>query len=186
MPFSLGFWAAAGAGGGGAAAYELISTTVATGSSSEITFSSIPATYKHLQVRFTAKNNSDSNNYSLYFRMNGDTSSNYTRHELIGTGSSVVSEGSGNQSSIAIGLLATNSTANSFTAGVLDLLDYTSATNYKTVRLLTGGSWSISRVLLSSGLWRSTSAVTSFTIGNGGLVNFANGSRFSLYGIKGA
>lgn len=127
--------------------------------------------------------NTDSNNYAFAITYNGDTSSNYTRHELIGTGSSAVSEGSGNQSSSSIGLIATNTTANAFSAAILDIANYTNTNTFKTAQLFWGGIWGLNRVGLSSGLWRSTSAITSVTITNGN--NFANGSRISIYGIRG-
>jgi hypothetical protein len=68
---------------------------------------------------------------------------------------------------------------------ICDVLDYANTNKFKTLRSLTGndrnGSGSI---WLDSGLWRSTSAITSikFTTGTA----FAQYSQFALYGIKGA
>jgi hypothetical protein len=69
----------------------------------------------------------------------------------------------------------------------VDLLDAYSTTKNKTTRSLSGGivQSSESGVALSSGLWRSTSAITSATLLSGTGSNLSIGSRFSIYGIKG-
>jgi predicted patatin/cPLA2 family phospholipase len=77
-------------------------------------------------------------------------------------------------------------TASTFGAGVIDILDYADTNKFKTTRTLNGvssnASSAIDYIFLVSGLWRSTSAITSITLtGN----NFAQYSHFALYGIKG-
>jgi hypothetical protein len=75
-------------------------------------------------------------------------------------------------------------TSNQFTAVVIDLLDVYSTTKNKTIRALYGSSGTPNVVQLLSGAWFSTSSTTSLTVGRLSN-NFTNGSRFSLYGIKG-
>jgi len=69
-------------------AYESIeSFTVGSGGQSTITFSVIPSTYKHLQIRGIANSQFDGN---LLVRLgNGsvDTGSNYSWHQVYGIGS---------------------------------------------------------------------------------------------------
>jgi hypothetical protein len=174
-------------GGGAPSTFELISTTVASGSSTSVTFSSIPATYKHLQVRMTmrgvAATTADIINL---LQFNGDTASNYAWHFLEGNGSALSSIAGSDVTSIrAAGFPGGSSTASSFSGAILDILDYADSNKFKTARLLSGSNTSTARnIRLSSGLWRSTSAISSltFTSNNG---NYASGSRFSLYGIRG-
>jgi hypothetical protein len=117
--------------------YESIATTtVGAGGTSTITFSSIPSTYTHLQIRMFARSNRAGNNEStVNLRINGQTSS-YSYHRLIGDGSSASSSGGG--STYAMFFYGISSTANIFGAGIFDILDYTNTNKYKTVRTLIG------------------------------------------------
>ena len=162
--------------------YESIATASGTGSSGTITFSSIPGTYASLQIRSNAIESPAGDTQIM--RFNGDSGSNYARHNLYGQGTSAVALGSASTTSIPVGPMATGLDATYPSPCIIDIHDYASTTKYKTVRVITGidlnGSGDIS---LSSGLWMSASAITSFTISLPG--NFTTGSTFSLYGIKG-
>jgi len=181
----LGFWAASGAGGGAAADYELISTTVLGSTTATVTFSGLgtsAAAYKHLQLRVAVRSNrAGQNNDGLMMRFNGDTGSNYRWHALEGNGSTVTSYESGSSTSIG-GYYATGatSTTNQFGVMVADLLDFSSASKNKTMRML-GGQNGLS---LNSGAWFSTAAVTSIDIFSLTGNSWVTGSRFSLYGLK--
>lgn len=171
-------------GGGAAGSFELIETQVLGSNVASVTFSSIPATYKHLQLRYTAQTNT--NHSILRGRFNGDsTSSNYSRHYLYGDGSTVGASWSTNNGWLDFGPLEIGT--NFFTAGVVDVLDYANTNKNKTTRALAGRVGSANRnIALSSGGWFSTSAVTSLTLSEAFFgQNLLTGSRFSLYGIKG-
>ena len=186
MSFGLGFWAAAGAGGGGGSAtYELIQTVNASGSVSTITFSSIPSTYKHLQLRISARSTQASYGVDMPIRFNGDSGNNYAGHTLYATGNQVNAENSTSRNSLWIqNLVANANDANITTAFVIDILDYGSASKNKTARIFQGSSDSnLQRVNLSSSFWNSTAAITSIDVSTA--ANFNSISRFSLYGIKG-
>ena len=89
--------------------YESIATvTVGAGGSSSVTFSSIPSTFKHLQVRGLVQLANGSG--ELDFRFNGDTGSNYSYHRIYGNGASVVAEAGVSTSQATVGyyLSATN------------------------------------------------------------------------------
>lgn len=166
--------------------YDLISTAYGTGSSSSITFSSLPTGYKHLQLRVTARTSSGTTSGTdfMYFIFNGDTSSSYAYHYLHGNGGSMFSANgtslSAGYSTIAAG---NSSTTNSYAGSIIDILDYQGSKN-KTVRALTGAHMSsATQVYLWSTLWANTSAITSFSIN--AFNNFSSASRFSLYGLKG-
>jgi hypothetical protein len=186
MLIPLGFWAASGAGNPGA--YELIATGFGSGSASFVNFASIPQTYKHLEIRMTMRNTGSSPTQSgTFIQFNGDGASNYATHLLSGNGSSVSS--SAQTSSVFIGGVGLDTptngdTTNAFGAAVISILDYTSTSKYKTVRKIAGvtvSSWS--QIHLQSGLWQSTSAITSLMISTN--QPYPTAARFSLYGVKG-
>jgi hypothetical protein len=183
------------AGSGGVEGdYELIATEILTSSQSSVTFSDLgdySSTYKHLQVRFSARTTETSFNRSdLIVRINGDSSTNYDSHYLFATGSTGnVSSGSDVSSSwIYAGSITSNfDTSGSFGVGIFDLLDAYSTTKNKTGRSLAGrmgGSFPYI-IALNSGHWRSTSSVTSLTFSILDAENLVAGSRFSIYGLKG-
>lgn len=172
-----------GVGGGGAAnSYESIATvTVGAGGSSSVTFSSIPSTYKHLQVRYTVQSVSTGPLY-MGMRFNNDSASNYAYHELYGDGGSVVA-GAGANTSFAVGGDGFYSTP-SFGAGIVDLLEYSNTNIYKTSRILSGQDTNGSGyIYFISNLWRSTSAINQIDLfmSSG---NIAQYSSFALYGVK--
>jgi hypothetical protein len=182
---ALGIFSAAGAGGVAFSSdYELISTTTLGTATNSVTFSSLgtySSTYKHLQIRYAAKQ-SNSTSVGVYGRFNGDTAGNYSWHYLAGNGSSVSSSALTSTTSMLVGSAFGTGTANAFGGGVIDILDTYSTTKNKTVRSLEGraSEW----VALESGSWRNTASITSITLFPD-VYNFSTGSRFSLYGIKG-
>lgn len=167
--------------------YESIATvTVGSGGSSSITFSSIPSTYQHLQVRFMARSTSATASDIVVFRFNG-TGSTTSIHTLTGDGSSAYATATTSYSYGGAGSIAANSsTASAFGAGVFDLLDYADVNKYKTTRTLTGYDANGSGLIrLSSSLIQTTSAISSITFTTDNAANFAEYSSFALYGIKG-
>lgn len=168
---------------GGAAAsttsYESIATvTVGAGGSSSISFSSIPSTYKHLQIRAMIINTASSGN--VYMRLNSDAGSNYNAHYLSGNGGTV---SSGVFTSTYF-YAAYNSTTNPG-IGITDILDYTNTNKYKVTRTLMGNDRNGSGdIALTSGLWLNKNAITQITILPAANL-FDQHSSFALYGVKG-
>ena len=182
-----------GAGGGGAA-YESIATVTAAGGESSISFTSIPSTYKHLQIRYIARNSSALSAFSTspLITFNSDTASNYAEHYLQGNGSaaSAVGSGTGNPGiQLAATSLRNTSSSGIFGACIVDVIDYASTTKNTTVRYFGGVDTNTAdtawRVTLGSGVWLSTAAVTSLQL-YPGTSTWLAGATFSLYGIKGA
>lgn len=169
--------------------YESIATINGDGSSSSITFSSIPSTYQHLQIRVTAREASGTNVFgNTTVQANGDTGSNYTMHQLYGDGTAYSNGSSGYGSATAMVNIAGNSAAAStMGVGIVDILDYTNTNKLKTFRCLTGtdNNTGSGYILLRSQLWNSTSAITSLTLTDTSGVAFTSTSSFALYGIKG-
>lgn len=164
--------------------FESISSTAGAGSNT-VTFSGIPSTYKHLQLRvFT--NNTDAN--SLNLRMNSDTGTNYIQGQVEATGNTRTSGHSQSGTITGIFLASLLNATNFFCPIIVDIHDYTSTSKMKTVRINAGrvtSSAGTNRVYSSSGAWLNTNAVTSLTVFVPGTNFFAN-SVFALYGIKGA
>ena len=169
--------------------YESISTTtVGSGGTATITFSSIPGTYTHLQVRGIAKSNSAGTLY-LNYGFNGVTGTSYSSHYLFGNGSTAgANAGNGaSASSMYFNEFPPSTVANTFGVFVLDILDYTNTNKYKTTRILSGNDQNGSGVVsLSSGLFMSTNAITQIDLNPQSAAGFAQYSQFALYGIKGA
>jgi hypothetical protein len=90
------------------------------------------------------------------------------------------------QTSGSLGYIPVTADTNIFGTAVFDLLDYTNTSKYKTTRSLTGHDKNGSGlIVLYSGLWLNTAAVTSITV----LPNTGNFNQYTsaaLYGIKGA
>jgi len=167
--------------------YESISTvTVGVGGSSSITFSSIPSTYKHLQIRGIARTTEAVAANILNYRLNGDTGTNYAAHLLYGDGSAAGAFANTSLSYIyGAGIPGSSANASIFDAVVIDILDYTNTNKNKVVRSLGGydanGSGDIR---MNSGVWLNTAAVNQITLTTGGANNFPQYSSFALYGIK--
>lgn len=171
-----------GNGGGAANSYESIQTIPVTSTTSSITFSSIPSTYKHLQLRGIVQL-SQSGEMDLQF--NSDTAANYSYHRIYGSGSSVVAEAGVSTSQATVGYYVSGTSI--FNAFVIDILDYANTNKYKTVRSLNGNDTNGGGLILfDSSSWRSTSAINSITFFSKDVSrNLNQYSSFALYGIKG-
>ena len=160
--------------------FDSIATATGTGSSGVLTFSSIPSTYRHLQLRVFMKAASGSSQCNI--RYNGDTATNYTLHTLYGSGTAASAAGAANQTQFSVG--AVESSTNPWTASIIDILDYKDTNKYKTTKLLFGyDSNGGGELGLYSGAWMSTTAISSLTLTMG--VNFTTTTVAALYGIKG-
>jgi hypothetical protein len=176
------------------AGFDSIATvTVNSGGASTVTFSSIPSTYTHLQIRASVQTNRGTYaTDSYYLQFNNDTGSNYNYGWVRGNGSSAAAYHYPSAQTMAYIESASGSTVSptAFGAAVIDILDYKDTNKYKTIRTLSGtdingtvagyGGF----VYLSGGLWMSTSAITSIKIT--GDNTFQNYTTFALYGIKSA
>ena len=177
------------------ASFDSIATqTVGAGGASSVTFSSIPSTYTHLQVRCYAQTNRGTYGIDeVRIRFNSDTGTNYADHSLYGNGSAVFSGASTSTTGmLTSGTIGTSTGNSSLVWGIdiIDILDYVNTNKYKTIRRLTGVDINGTvgglggRVGISSGFWQNTNAVTNINITpvNGTLLN--QYSSFALYGIK--
>jgi hypothetical protein len=167
--------------------FESIQTvTVGSGGQATVEFTSIPATYAHLQVRaiFKETYNTGTDVDNLNVRFNSDSTTSYIRHALVGDGASLYHEGYTGQTLGAIAITPRNTSASHYGTMVLDILDYANTNKRKTIRSHNGVDKNGSgQVRLSSVLWNKTDAITSITF-TGDSSGFQQYSRFALYGIK--
>ena len=184
-----------GNGGGAANSYESISTvSVGAGGQATISFTSIPSTYKHLQIRYTARAAGSVAYDFPRIRFNSDTASNYSWHVLRGDGNSATAAAGATQTTGYLpAITGATAASNIFGVGVTDVFDYTATNKAKTVRVLGGydanGVAAFNISLSSSAWYKNTSSVyeainrIDLTVDGGS--NFAEYSSFALYGIKG-
>jgi hypothetical protein len=178
-----------GGGAAAAGAFELISTQVLGSNTSSVTFSSIPSTYKHLQLRVVGRATSTGNATALFVRCNGVSGTSYSTHNLYAAGGgsgAVYAEGyTGLDAFYRMPIPDDALTANAFGTVFIDFLDYSVTTKNKTLRALTGYAASgVYNTNLVSGAFNSTSAISSISL-TPGAGQLKTGSRFSLYGIQG-
>lgn len=171
-------------------AYDSIATaTVGAGGASSITFSSIPSTYTHLQIRGIGRTAWANPSDQVRIQANGDTTSaNYAIHFLYGNGSSASAEGytsQGNWNTYNT-MAGANAASNIFGAVVIDVLDYANTSKNKVMRSLGGNDRNGGgEIALASSVWLQTSAITSLTLKNATGVNWSEYTQFALYGVKG-
>ncbi len=163
-------------------AYDSIATVTANGSSSVLSFTSIPQTYTHLQLRVVGGNNG----YACWMTFNSDTGTNYSNRRMTSLGSSTGGGSQTGRNAITFagysGLLYSGSNVS---ASILDVFEYTNTNKNKISRSLSGyDTNSVGYLDFESGLWMSTSAINriDLTMATG---NWASGSTVALYGIKG-
>ena len=183
--------------------FESIATyTVGSGGESTITFSSIPQTFMHLQIRGILQGSRPGPVPSGYgtLRFNNDTGLNYIDH-ILGTSINntppnlyAATEGLG--TFLYLSAIPGVAAAPFFGIFTTEILDYRSTNKNKVLRTVEGietnastiNGYNASSVSFKSGLWvNSASAVTSITIEALGTGSpFKQYSQLALYGIKGA
>lgn len=155
------------------------------GSSGSFDFQNIPATFAHLEVRFSGRGTFNAANDSILIRFNNDSATNYVIHRLYGDGSSVGSQAFLTQTYVICGDMPAATASSSSTVGVsiTSILDYANTNKNKVARVLAGRDENGSGYAwFNSGLWLNTAAINRVTVlaANG---SFTAGSRADLYGI---
>jgi len=156
--------------------YTVLATQVMSSHTTTVTFSSIPQTYTDL--RLVINGMSDGVNADYLMSVNGDTGANYSRTYLYGNGSA--SSSGRNTGDGGYRLVNFSNVANE--TNVLNFMNYSNTTTYKTVLSRMDDTGSLGTIALV-GTWRSTAAISSFTITGG--AHFTTGTTFTLYGILG-
>ena len=162
--------------------YTLISSvTVGAGGASSIDFTSIPATYTDLLVKWSLRGST--NTTYMTIQLNGSTSSR-TSLLLFGTGSGTVNTTTTTLQSGG-GQNASSYTANTFSNGELYLPNYAGSVNKSmSIDSVSENNASNADAGLTAALWSNTSAINRVTLYEGSSGTFAQYSTAYLYGIK--
>ena len=169
---------------------SIATTTVGSGGVAEIDFTSIPSTYKHLQIRALVRTDRASIRDNLYIYLNNTrTTTSYTTHVLEGDGVSATSAGYSSSSGVGAqsgSVLGNTATSQIFSVFVMDILDYANTNKYPTIRMLSGwDSNGDGRVVLTSNSFLTTGAVNRIGFDPVNGTTLMQYSSFALYGIKG-
>jgi hypothetical protein len=163
-------------------AYDSLATaTVGSGGLATVTFASIPSTYKHLQIRLMGRGSSGGAE-NVLLKYNGSTTTYFALHQLYGDGSSAYATADSATGNNLTGYVS--GATNTFGVAIIDILDYSNTSKYKVNRTLTGFDNNGSGfVLLRSGLWQNTAAITQIDLSLGS-TTFQQYSSIALYGVK--
>ncbi len=175
--------------------YESIATQVVATTANSITFSAIPNTFTHLQIRGISSGTRNDYRISEFgTTFNGDSGNNYSSADMYGngTGSTLAPTVLTSISNIRLapGTQGANAGGTArFGAVIIDILDYANTNKYKIFRANSGvdvvGNYNglNGRMGMTGGTWLNTSAITSITL-TCNLPPFIQYTKFALYGIK--
>ena len=167
-----------------------IASAILTGSTNPVSFTSIPSTFTHLQLRYSARSNNASATSNIYMCVNNDVTTNhYAFHSLTGNGASAASSGSNtsqNNVLIPASIPAATATTGINGVGIIDILDYSNANKLKTVKGLFGydanGSGNVGLISGFDFFLATSSLISQIDFYFDG--SAIAGSRFDLYGIQ--
>lgn len=173
-----------------AGSYEWIGSAYGTGSNTVLSLSSIPSTYKHLQLRanLTTSGLGGTNAFGGWFTFNSDTTNSYADHSMYGQGTNPPQ--SYNVINRANMGLVTYSTNTSYTAtNIVDILEYTNTSKVKVAKALQGIDNNSNGICnYGTGIWNKQDTITSIQVylnGGFGTHYFTTNASVHLYGIKG-
>lgn len=178
--------------------YQSIATaTVTGGGNGEITFSSIPQIFKHLEIRIWGQSLNASANDQFMIRMGAnntiDTGNNYHRAWINQNTTTTTYNVNASTSAIVVGstVAASSANTNPFSASWISIVEYTNTSKNKAIRFFGGNndmqaSNANYRYDWGGGMWMSTSAVNTIRILTSTGGNFADGTTIALYGIVGS
>jgi hypothetical protein len=160
------------------ATYDLLASTLVTTNTTNVTFDSIPSTYRDLIV---VGNVLGSSTIPLRFRINNDTTANYNRTHARGDGGSAASGRSANatESLITSDFNLNNTEHTSFR---MNIFDYQITDKQKTI--LVRADRATSTTEMSVTRWGSNAAINTVSLYVSGGNNIIPNSRFYLYGIR--
>ncbi len=176
------------------AVIEAIKTVYLEADATSITFSSIPSSYEHLQLRASPKDSGTGNYSVVYGQFNSDGGTNYTHQFIYGYNTTMA----GNSDTGAANWRAYTINASdldppvpeqAFGGMVVDIMDYAN-TNKNTSWMYHGGglvstSGSLNYFVgVGGGVWDNTAAVDTIIYGAQG-APLRRGTAVTLYGIEG-
>ena len=170
--------------------YSIATATVTSGGAPSITFSSIPTSYTHLELRWTAGDDRPTESMDdIIMQFNGDSNNaNYKNQRLYTKGTSVSADSvDGYGCAIGWGSAAGRTNSNVMGMGIATIPDYKS-TKKKTVTAFSGMNNAPINTGQAGGnqnfgsIWHGTSPINEIKI-SGVNGNFVVNSVFHLYGM---
>ena len=163
--------------------YTLIQSITASGSVSDVEFTSIPSTYTDLVIVCQGRTANAVSEQAITVYLNNDFSGIASFTEMRGDGSTATSSRLTAQSGFRVGYFAGASAASGIVGQcIFSVIDYSNTNTFKTT-IARGGTAS-SSTTASASLWRSTAAITRVGMATFGAGNYVAGSTFRLYGIE--
>jgi len=168
------------------AVIEAIATTYLEADAASVTFSSIPATYEHLQLRMSWRDGSTGTYGMIKTRFNGDTGNNYQYHLMRGYGTTAATDTAASTDYIANNfVIAEGSPRTGYTSAIVDILDYANTNKNTTTQTMLGSvSGTVSQVVFHSGMWDSTAAVNTILLTYVWGPDILRGTEVTLYGLN--
>ena len=171
------------------ATYNLLASTVLSTGQGTITFSSIPATYTDLVLRFSARSATADVQDTVYVRFNSNTSLVYSRTRVQGNGATITSANNSSTDTVQFtgGTTGATATANTFGSSEVYVPSYL-APQFKQIGVVNTQETNATTAYMgfTAGLWQNTTPVTSINLtlaSNDGVTQFVAGSSFYLYGV---
>jgi len=169
------------------AVIEAIATTYLEADATSVTFSGIPTTYEHLQLRLSCRSDRADLHDVLLLQFNSDTgtgATTYSTHWMDASLTSVTGNGAADSYYyLWFPVPASQRAAAQYGPMNIDILDYRN-TNKNTTVMGTASRGDGGRVEFGSMVWDSTAAVTSIVLDIAYGTNFVRGSEFTLYGLN--
>ena len=162
---------------------KIASVTVGSGGAATMSFTSIPQTYTDLYLTISGRSAAAVFNSDIFANINGQTTAHNWKI-IIGTGTSVASQGSTADNG-RVGIMpSATATGNTFSNTAVYYPNYTGSTqkSYSSDSVMeNNGTGAYSELV--AGINTNTTAISSITVasGNG---NFVQYSTATLYGIK--
>ena len=170
------------------AVIEAIATTYLEADAASVTFSGIPATYEHLQLRISVRSvyGGTGGDY-FYVRLNGETSGSNQDQKLIIANTSSISVLSASGHIQVRRIPTAGLPAPRYASVLVECLDYANTNKKPVVSLMSGTSGTdMNRLSFGSGMITNSNAAVdsiSFIAANGSMTR---GSSFTLYGLNSA
>lgn len=160
--------------------YTPIATTTLGSAATTIDFTSISGTYTDLVLILSYAQNGGTARW-VTARFNSDSATNYSDTRIEGNGTTASSARDSNITYAPVHFTTNNATQSNV---IINLQNYKNTTTYKTV--LWRGNTAAVGTDAGVSMWRSTSAITSISLGLEFTAQFAIGTQATLYGIASA
>ena len=168
------------------AGFEAIASQYVEADVSAVTFSSIPDTYEHLQLRLDWRGTYESTGIDGYIRFNSDSGSNYTKHMIYtaSTGGTAVTESTTETTVVSFGTTGSSNRMGEWPVVFLTIFGYANSdVDYKPCFIHSALEKTAQYLLFGSSMWKNTDDIDTITVTTYG-GNVLRGASMALYGWK--